>query len=232
LGLVRIFMLEDDEQFAVTIAERLRACTYEVSVFHHPHALFYELTKGSPTLVIVDWMLPEMTGLDVVKRLRQTVGTGIAIMMLTQMDSEEHIVGALEAGADDYVVKPGAGNELTARVKAVLRRYSPAKEAVLEISSGPYVLDFRTQSAAIDGRKAELAPREFDLVWTFFSSPGRLFSKSELLAAIWGRQADPTEHTITQHIYSVRKKLSLAEHGFRLTSVYGTGYRLEQPSEV
>jgi DNA-binding response OmpR family regulator len=226
-----VFLLEDDEPFAQHIADRLRMRGYVVRVFHEPHALFYEVTKEIPTLFIVDWMLPQMLGLDVVKRIRQKIGKSVAIMMLTQMDSEEHIVSALEAGADDFVVKPATGDEFCARVTAVVRRYLPKTEAIEKLVVGPYALVFDIQMITVQENPIDLAPKEFDLAWIFFANVGRLLSKSELLASVWGRHVEASDHTLTQHIYALRKKLALTDHKFRLTSVYGTGYRFEQPYE-
>jgi DNA-binding response OmpR family regulator len=231
LAQTKIYLLEDDTDFAIHIADRLRGRGYIVRIFHHPHELFYETSKEIPTLFIVDWMLPEMLGLDVVKRIRQKIGKNVAVMMLTQMDTEEHIVSALEAGADDFVVKPASGEEFCARVVALVRRYQPTVEAVEKIELGPYTLVFDIQTVTLQGQPIELAPREFDLGWMFFSNTGRLLSKSELLAAVWGRHSNSSDHTLTQHIYALRKKLALADNGFRLTSIYGTGYRFEQPYE-
>jgi DNA-binding response OmpR family regulator len=97
------------------------------------------------------------------------------------------------------------------------------------IEIGPYVLDYTQQQVLVDGIAVELTPREFDLAWTLFCSPARLFTKQELLAAIWGKNSEFGYHTIAQHVYSVRKKLALVEHGFKLLAVYASGYRLEWP---
>ena len=95
------------------------------------------------------------------------------------------------------------------------------------IVRGPYTLDLGSRTATVDGCDAGLAPREFDLAWTLFSQPSRLFTKSELLALIWGKQTEFGAHTISQHVYALRKKLKFDKHGFKLQSVYATGYRLE-----
>jgi DNA-binding response OmpR family regulator len=226
----RIFLLEDDKDFATAVEDSLSKHGFDVSVFHLPHQFFYEVKKSCPSLAIIDWMLPEMNGIDVVRGLRQLQSTRLAIIMLTQMDSAEHIVNALDVGADDYLVKPEHGRVLLARVNAVLRRYYPqATEAILSIKRTPFRLEFGSRETFVGEVAVALAPREFDLVWTLFLNPGRLFSRSELLAAVWGKHEDPGEHTLTQHIYAVRKKMALAEHGYRIVPVYGTGYRLELP---
>jgi DNA-binding response OmpR family regulator len=230
LGTTSIYLLEDDLDFSAAVKESLQRAGFEVNAFSLPHELFYGVKKARPDLLIVDWMLPEMTGLEVVRNLRQLYGVQFAVIMLTQMDTEEHIVSALQAGADDYLIKPECGAILVARSKAVLRRYQTATiEAVLTIERAPYRLLFQSRQAYLNGQLIALAPKEFDLLWAFFQNPNRLFSRSELLAAVWGKRDDIGEHTLTQHIYAIRKKLSFAEHGYRVTPVYGSGYRLESP---
>jgi DNA-binding response OmpR family regulator len=230
LGITSIYLLEDDPDFSAAVKESLQRAGFEVDAFGLPHELFYEVKKVRPNLLIVDWMLPEMTGLEVVRNLRQLYGEQFAMIMLTQMDTEEHIVSALQAGADDYLIKPECGAILVARANAVLRRYQTATiEAVLTIERTPYRLLFESRQAYLNEQLIALAPREFDLLWVLFQNPNRLFSRAELLAAVWGKRDDVGEHTLTQHIYAIRKKLSFAEHGYRVAPVYGSGYRLEGP---
>jgi DNA-binding response OmpR family regulator len=225
-----IHLLEDDDIFAGSVQAVLARAGHDVHCFVTPHAFFYQLGKMPPRCAIVDWMLPEMIGVDVIRRLRQQVGRGVGVIMLTAIDAEKNVVEALEAGADDYLVKPGTNAVLTARVDALLRRLaSDLATTAKRFTVGPYTLDFALQTVTLNGSRVELAPREFDLTWTLFSSPSRLFTKQELLASIWGRSGEVGHHTIAQHIYAVRKKLCLAEHGFKLLAVYATGYRLEWP---
>lgn len=228
-----IHLLEDDEIFAQSVQGVLQRRNHEVQYFTTPHAFFYQLTKQQPRCAIIDWMLPEMIGVDVVRRLRQQMGRNVGVIMLTAIDAEQNVVEALGAGADDYIVKPGTSAVLSARVDALLRRLGEETATTAKrIEIGPYVLDFTQQSVRVTGEPVELTPREFDLAWTLFCSPSRLFTKQELLAAIWGRNSEFGYHTIAQHVYSVRKKLALAEHGFKLLAVYASGYRLEWPEDV
>jgi DNA-binding response OmpR family regulator len=224
-----ICLLEDEERIALDVCTLLRACGHAVEWFDAPHRLFYRLGKRGADCVVVDWVLPEMSGLDVVARLRQTVGKQVGLLMLTAMDSEECIVSALRSGADDYIVKPCAGAILTARVEAVLRRVKGPPSAREELEAGPYRFEFLSQRVLLHGEPVDLMPREFDLAWTLFSEPGRLITKEALQAAIWGRLGGFTDHTLAQHVYALRKKLALAQHGVRLVAVYAAGYRLEVP---
>jgi two-component system, OmpR family, phosphate regulon response regulator PhoB len=224
----QIHILEDDEAFAAALAELLTRHGHEVMRFATPHEFFYQLSKLPPRCVIIDWMLPEMNGLDVVRRVRQLVGQQMGLLLLTALDAEDKAVAALGAGADDYLVKPVAGALLAARIDALLRRLVPAQVSMAkQIELGPYTLDLPTRLASIDGRDAGLAPREFDLAWVFFSQPSRLFTRDELQALIWGKNSAYGAHVVAQYVYALRKKLELVDHGFRLQSVYATGYRLE-----
>jgi DNA-binding response OmpR family regulator len=227
--MARIYVLEDDPLFAATTRDALVRAGHEVTVFETPHQFMYQVGKTAPQCAVIDWMLPEMPGIDVVRRLRQLFGRTLCIVMLTAVDSEDGIVAALGEGADDFMIKPGTERVLVARVEALLRRLRQEPGVKQEIELGPFRFDYAAQRVTVDGSPVELAPKEFDLAWTLFSDPSRLFSKDELLAAIWGKQAEWGHHTISQHIYAVRKKLMLTEHGFRLIAVYATGYRLEVP---
>jgi DNA-binding response OmpR family regulator len=225
-----IHLIEDDEIFARSVQGVLERHNHEVQCFTTPHAFFYQITKQPPRCAIVDWMLPEMIGVDVVRRLRQQFSRNLGVIMLTAIDAEKNVIEALNAGADDYIVKPGTSAVLIARVEALLRRLGEETATTAKrIDVGPYTLEFSQQSARLNGELLELTPREFDLAWTLFCSPSRLFTKQELLAAIWGKNAEFGHHTIAQHVYSVRKKLALADHGFKLLAVYASGYRLEWP---
>jgi DNA-binding response OmpR family regulator len=224
----QIHILEDDEAFASALAELLTRHGHEVMRFATPHEFFYQLSKLPPRCAIIDWMLPEMNGLEVVLRTRQLVGQQMGLLLLTALDAEDKAIAALAAGADDYLVKPVADGLLAARIDALLRRLVPTQVSMAkQIELGPYMLDAPTRAASLDGRDVGLAPREFDLAWVFFTQPSRLFTRDELLALIWGKHSAFGAHTVAQYVYALRKKLELVDHGFRLQSVYATGYRLE-----
>lgn len=225
-----IYLLEDDPDCSASVEQWLTRAGHQVKIFARPHEFFYEVSKQAPRCAVVDWRLPEMEGIDVVARLRQLLSTGVGVVMLTGLDTEESVVRALKAGADDYIVKPGSESIVVARIDALLRRMTPAASTLTQIDRPPYLLDFGRREVKVDGRVVELAPREFDLAWILFSEPARLFTRQELLAAVWGRNHEAGVHTVAQHVYLIRRKLALTEHGFRLNAVYGTGYRLELPS--
>jgi two-component system, OmpR family, phosphate regulon response regulator PhoB len=230
--MVPIHVLDDDQRFAEamrTIIEQRG--DFKVRVFLTPHEFFYELGKLPPRCALIDWSLPEMSGIDVIKRIRKLVGQKIGLMMVTSLASEDNVVTAFAAGADDYLIKPTGANVMMARLDALVRRISPSNTPPVTIELGPYVFDYARQSVWFHAKQIELTPREFDLAWTFFEAPSRLFTKQELLASIWGKSERADVHTIAQHIYSIRKKLDFMVSGFGLTPVYGVGYRLEVPAQ-
>lgn len=225
-----IYLLEDEPECARVTQALLTRHGHDVLWFDTPHALFYQLGKHKPACVLVDWVLPEMPGIDVVVRVRQLLGRTVGILMLTAMDAEQSVVQALCTGADDYVVKPCADAVLLARVDALLRRLAPPRSPSTCIEVGPYRLDYALQQVTLAGQLVELTPREFDLAWMVFSHPSRLITRQELQAAIWGKNSELGSHTLAQHVYTVRKKFQLAKFGAKLVAVYASGYRLDLPS--
>jgi DNA-binding response OmpR family regulator len=227
-----VHLIEDDEQCASFASGVLRRVGHEVLVFSHPCEFFYELNRKPPHCAIVDWALPELNGLEIIRRIREVQGWRMGIVVLTALGCDERAVLGLEAGADDFIDKPVSGPVLAVRIEAVLRRVNPAEtRGDHRIALGRYTLDRSTRRVAISGARVELAPREFDLAWTLFSQPSKVFTKAELLSAIWGRRTRCGDQAITQNVYALRKKLDLAANGVCLFSVYGTGYRLELSSQ-
>jgi two-component system, OmpR family, phosphate regulon response regulator PhoB len=182
---------------------------------------------ATPDLVVLDLMLPEMTGLEVCRRLRADPTTaGVPIIMLTaKTDEVDRIVG-LEMGADDYVAKPFSPKELVARVRAVLRRARPG-EATRPLAAGSVRLDTSRHLVTVGGRPVELTPKEFDLLHALLEAGGRVLSREHLLNRVWGyARADEIEsRTVDVHIRRLRSKLGPEER--RITTIKGVGYRLE-----
>lgn len=224
-----IHLLEHDAAGGdADLATVLQRSGYETQSFNAAHDYFYQLSKRPPRCVVVDWMFSHISGLEVVQRTRQLLGGHVGIIVLTAAESDEQAVVALGAGADDCVAKPTRSALLAARIAALMRRLVPAQVAMArQLMVGPYTLDLASRTVTVHGEDARLAPREFDLAWILFSQPSRLLTKDELLALIWGRQAEFGAHTIAQHVYALRKKLEFDAHGFALQSVYASGYRLE-----
>jgi DNA-binding response OmpR family regulator len=224
-----IHVLEHAPSGPDTLAGLLTRGGFDAQAFDTAHDYFYQLAKRPPRCLIVDWMFSHIGGIEIVQRTRELLGAHVGIIMVIERACEETSLAALRAGADDCITRPVKSALLAARVEALLRRLGSAPAAqARRLVVGPYALDLGSRTVTVDDIDAGLAPREFDLAWLLFSKPSRLLTREELLALLWGRDARAGAHTITQHVYALRKKLDFSEHGFALQAVYGTGYRLER----
>jgi len=179
------------------------------------------LRRGDIDLAIVDVMLPEVDGFEVVRQARRN--SSIPIILLTARGEEASRVAGLEVGADDYVVKPFLAHEVVARVRAQLRRARGFDADAATLRVGPVELDRRARRCTIRGAGMELTRREFDLLETLLASPGRAFTRDQLLDEVWGSRF-VSEKTIDVHIVGLRRKLGGA---LRISTLRGVGYRLE-----
>ncbi len=227
-----IYLLETNLCEAAYFQDCMRARGREVRHVSRSADLLDALVRQRPALVVLDWIAPDLPGLEALKRIRMLHGQALPVMMLTGVSHQEHIVAALDAGADDYLVKPVTRPLLVARVEAMLRRASPAAEPLREVRCGPFKLDYRQQLAVAGGRRIALTQKEFDIAWTLFTNANRFVTKADLVATVWGRRAEIAGHTLTQHMHTLRRKLNLEEFGFRLVAVYGTGYRLQGAADA
>lgn len=181
--------------------------------------------------LLLDWMLPDGTGEQVVQWVRSNLGWDVAVIVLTARGEEDVIVQALRAGADDYVVKPAKPQELLARLAAAARRARPAGAQVVRL--GPYEADLQRQRLARGGEPLVLTQKEFDLAAYLLQNPGKVLSRDHLLKRIWGFHAEVDTRTVDTHVSRLRKKLALdGRHAWKLSPVYGNGYRLERVGEA
>ena len=180
-----------------------------------------------PDLAVLDLMLPGIDGIEVMRRLHEEPGPRIAVIMLTARGEESDRLIGLRQGADDYVVKPFSPAELVARVDAVLRRVSPPDEAAPPIEHGPLRIEPASRSAFLDGEELSLTMREFDLLAHLAAHPGRVYSRDQLMEAVWGEPFFEDTSTVTVHVRRLRAKLGddPAEPRF-IETVWGIGYRL------
>lgn len=188
----------------------------------------HALRRESFDLLVLDWQLPKVTGIEVVQWVRAHLDHRVPILMLTSRATERDIVEGLSAGADDYMIKPIRVGELVARARALLRRcYSEVeRETVFEI--GPHRFDLVARQVSLDGMPVELKRLEFDLAVFLFRNIGRLVSRGHLVDAVWGQTVDVGSRSLDTHVSRLRTKLELRpQRGFRLSSVYNHGYRLE-----
>lgn len=186
-----------------------------------------KLTQTRGDLLMVDWSLPDGNGAEIVRWVRQNLGWEVPVMVLTANEDEETVVQALQAGADDYVVKRVKPRELMARIEAVTRRIKPVARTVTRL--GVYEADTAAQRLLVNQEVVTLTQKEFDLAVYLLQNPDKLLSRDHLLNGIWGLNTDVDTRTVDTHASRLRKKLMLdGSHGWRLAPIYGFGYRLER----
>ncbi|WP_199031533.1 response regulator transcription factor [Ralstonia sp. ASV6] len=230
---MRVASVEDDAVQADLIKKIVESAGYECESFGDGVSIIRALRSQIFDLFILDKNLPDIDGQELVQWIRNTVGSSAPIIFLTSYVSESFVVGALNAGADDYVAKPIKANELVARISALMRRSYPSsrfESAVLHID--PFSLDVRTKTAMLHGKDVGLAPREFDVAMYLFKNIGQLVPRDAIEKAVWGRVIGPDSRTLDTHVSRVRMKLGVRqENGVRLINVYSHGFRLVRVSE-
>jgi DNA-binding response OmpR family regulator len=225
----RILLVEDDEVHASAVDKALQSSGHEIFKVGDGEAAVEFLTGNLVDLVILDWKLPKMSGLDVLRWIRAHLGTDPGVLFLTSKLLEVDVVMAFEAGADAYVVKPFRPVELSARVAALLRRCNPDDPSQRILRVADYVLDLNERSVFFEGKNIGLTAREFELAASLFGNLGRVISRDLLAKIAWGREHEIASRTIDTHIYRIRRKLQLSpKNGLCLTTVYTRGYRLDE----
>ena len=223
----RILVVEDEAALALLLAYNLESEGFQVEHVERGDEAEIRLAESVPDLVILDWMLPGVSGLEICRRLRAREDTRtMPIIMLTARGDENERVRGLSVGADDYVVKPFSTPELMARVHALLRRARPERVAT-RLVAGDIDLDRETRRVKRSGREIHLGPTEFRLLEYLMEKPGRVFSRAQLMDAAWEEPDASMERTVDAHIKSLRKKLPGAE---LIETVRGVGYRLREPA--
>ena len=222
---MRVGLLEDNADHAALITAALQAAGHSFEVYATGARLLQAIVRETFDVLVLDWMLPDLSGLEVLDRLRQRADR-IPVIFVTSRDAEQDIVEALAHGADDFLVKPARPAELLARLAALKRRSDklPAREL---LSVGPYEFDPATSATRVRGAPVGLSQRQFQLALVLFRNTGRLLSRQYLLEAVWGLNAQVQTRTLDIHVSQLRTALRLPENGWRITSVYAHGYRLE-----
>jgi two-component system phosphate regulon response regulator PhoB len=219
--------VEDEIDVALLIAYNLEAEGYVVESVAHGEEAQLRLAMNPPDLLILDWMLPGVSGIEICRRLRAREETRtLPIIMVTGRCEEAERVRGLATGADDYVVKPFSVIELMARVRALLRRSRPERIAE-RLHVGNLDLDRLTQRVRRGDREIRLGPKDFRLLEHLLEKPGRVFSRAQLLDLVWGRSADVDERTVDVHIGRLRKRLSKGKERDPIRTVRGAGYAIE-----
>ncbi|HEY2706522.1 MAG TPA: phosphate regulon transcriptional regulator PhoB [Caulobacteraceae bacterium] len=222
-----ILVVEDEEAIATIIHYNLEKEGYRVELSADGEEALIRIDEKLPDLLVLDWMLPSVSGIEVCRRLRQRGTTrNLPIIMLTARGEETDRVRGLDTGADDYIVKPFLMSELSARVRAVLRRIRPGL-AEDRIRQGDIVIDRSAHRVKRGGKDVHLGPTEFRLLDYFMQHPGRVFSREQLLNAVWGSDVYVETRTVDVHIGRLRRALTTDEHVDPIRTVRSAGYALD-----
>jgi DNA-binding response OmpR family regulator len=225
---MRIAAVDDDPAQLDLVRVVVASMGHDCHLFESANALMRVLPRETFDLFIVDWELPDIPGIEVIRTIRETAMAPVPILMMTNRSDERDIIEGLNRGADDYMVKSARVGELRARLMALLRRggHAPTPK---ELVWGRYRFLVQDREVLVDGVEAStLTSKEFDLAFILFRNMGRLLSRAHLIEAVWGIGADISSRSLDVYVSHVRSKLQLrAESGYKLVSVYNHGYRLE-----
>lgn len=225
----RILIIEDDRDIVELVRYNLTNEGYEVQVSSDGLSGLAQLRKSLPDLLILDLMLPKMPGLEICKEVRRDPSLNrLPILMLTARGEEADRVIGLEMGADDYVTKPFSPRELVARVKALLRRTEPAADVERPIEVGKLLIDPSSYRVTRGGKQLTLSTLEFRLCYFLAARPNRVFSRDQLLDAVWGTERFVTPRSVDVYVRRLREKIETdPEHPVYLKTVRGAGYLFE-----
>lgn len=222
-----IGILEDERPQAELTQEWLLQEGYEAFYATNEADFLSRVEQDSPDGLILDWQLPDCEGIDVLLRLRESLGFSGPILFATGRDSEEDVVRGLTSGADDYLIKPLRKLEFQARLQAVLRRMTGERESVIEL--GPIRIDTANKQVTLNGEELELTPTEYRLAECLCSNVGVLLSRDHLLNTVWNVSAELDTRKVDVYVSRLRRKLRIEPSmGYCVRTVYRHGYRLEQ----
>jgi len=222
-----ILIIEDDPSLVELLRYNLENEGFEVSIARDGEEGLESIAIQAPDLVVLDWMLPNVSGIEVCRQLRQKSETrSMPVIMLTAKGEESDRLRGLETGADDYIVKPFSPAELTARIKAVLRRAHP-EQAGDTLEYADIEMDLVSHRVSRSGTAIKLGPTEFRLLHSFLEKPGRVFSREQLLDKVWGRDIYVELRTVDVHIRRLRKALNTENETDLIRTVRSAGYSLD-----
>jgi two-component system, OmpR family, phosphate regulon response regulator PhoB len=223
-----ILIVEDEAAIHELLVYNLEADGFRTKVVEQGEDVYPAISEEMPDLVLLDWMLPGLSGIEVCRMLRTRAETqALPVIMLTARGEEAERVRGLSTGADDYIVKPFSVPEVMARVRSILRRMRP--EAVADsLVRGDITLDRVKKRVLRGSRDIELSPTEFRLLEYLMQTPGRVFSRAQLLDRVWGDEGDIDERTVDVHVGRLRKSLSRGRENDPLRTVRGAGYSFDE----
>ena len=223
-----VLIVEDETALVTLLRYNLEREGFRVAEAHDGEEALVLCAEERPDIVLLDWMLPHLSGIEVCRRLRRGAETrDIPIVILTARGEETDKVRGLDSGADDYVTKPFSPTELISRLRAVLRRARPALTSE-QLSFEDLVMDLAAHRVRRGEREVRLGPTEFRLLRHFLEHPGRVFSREQLLDAVWGRDVYVEPRTVDVHIRRLRKVLNVADEADLIRTVRSAGYALDR----
>ncbi len=224
----RILIVDDEPEMVRGLEDNLRFEGYQTLAASNGKEGLAQAMQGSPDLILLDIMMPELSGWDVLRALRQK-GMDVPVILLTARGEEVDRVLGLELGADDYITKPFSLRELLARVRAVLRRPGPRQKSE-EVACGDVRLRLRARQAFKAGKEVKLTRKEFELMRYLMEHPGEVITRDRLLDEVWGYEEYPTTRTVDTHILRLRQKFETdPEHPKYILTVHGQGYKFIGP---
>src|SRR5262245_46044035 len=218
-----VLVVEDESSIASFVALYLKNAGYQVSTASTGTDALSHVSASSPSLIILDLMLPDIDGVEVCRRIRKS--SDVPILMLTARDEDVDKIIGLEVGADDYLTKPFNPRELVARVKSVLRRSVPdrRRDEAREIRHGDLVINAGRREVLVGDQEIQLAPKEFDLLWELLDHRGLVLTRDQLLERVWGYTFAGDTRTVDVHVRQIRRKLGDAAP---IVTVWGVGYKV------
>jgi two-component system response regulator BaeR len=222
----RILIVEDEADLAQILAEYLQRDGYVATVMGDGLAAMAELRRALPDLLLLDLMLPGMDGIEILREIRQSSALPV-ILVTARVEEIDRLIG-LELGADDYICKPYSPREVVARVKAVLRRARHTGDIASAPAGPAFVIDAEARQARVAGKRLDLTPKEFLLLQVLAEKPGRVFSRGQLLDAVYEDNLEVSDRAVDSHMKNLRKKLAQALPGSEpIRSIYGVGFVFE-----
>jgi two-component system alkaline phosphatase synthesis response regulator PhoP len=224
-----ILVVEDEGSIASFIAMYLKKASFAVRTAGTGAAAVEEVAAETPALIVLDLMLPDIDGIDVCRRIRQT--SDVPILMLSARDEDVDKIIGLEVGADDYLTKPFNPGELVARVKSILRRAGPERKKLdtAVIEHGDLRVDAGRREVSVGGEEVQLAPKEFDLLWELLDHRGLVLTRDQLLERVWGYTFAGDTRTVDVHVRQLRRKIGDA---CPIVTVWGVGYKVSTEPKV
>ena len=219
-----ILVVDDEPAISEMISTSLEMAGFNVKLSANGALAHQMIVNDRPDLVLLDWMMPMMSGIELTRKLKRDERTAdIPVILLTARSDEDDRISGLDAGADDYVVKPFSPRELIARIRAVLRRTNTSGDGMLK--AGKIELDRSSQGCTIGTEQVSLGPLEFRLLEFFMLHPNRVYSRAQLLDRVWGGNVYVEDRTVDVHIRRLRKAISIEDQDKLIQTVRGAGYR-------